>query len=609
MLTAPVTFISAIYMILLTIAYFTKERVSNIENKIYANMIRLSCFGIVMDAISCYMYLADLIQTPYFRMITIFMFIYYIMWSGLFLIYIMVISLKKPNMSDKDFDNKYLPFVKIIFYFYLACSFLIIFLPLNYHMENNVIFPEGLAVNLTYFIAGFVSLGTMFILLIINRKQIKSKKYVPLYALIFLLGGAAILQNLNPGLILTTAVECFITFIMYFTIENPDVQMIKELYKNKQIIEKSNDDTSKFLFRVTGDIKQPIRDIINISNDMKNMKKIDDLLESNKYINNYANQLDYLINNALNISAMDTQKIKIFENRYNIYNTFKEIEHRAKEEVHEGIEFNYTIGSSIPTYLYGDSIKLKQAITSLIRISNSFTEEGFINLDVNSLIKYNICRLVITLEDSGRGISIDRINDILSRANDEIEVIDDKDDTQNLDIFGIKKVINVLGGSLMIKSEEGKGTTVTITLDQKIVETKDTEITKKLEVYEQTLSGNKKVLLIDDDETELSKIKGWLEEEDIQVTASLFGRDAVEKIRSKAKYDFIILDDELSDINALNILEEMQKNSGFKTPVVVMINDNKEGIKLHYLKDGFADTISKSKLDTEVQRIIKRFKA
>lgn len=610
MLTIPITFISATYMLLLAIAYFSKERITNIENKLYANMIKLSCFGIIMDSISCLLLINNLQETPYFKMATLFMFVYYIMWSGLFLIYILVVSLKKPNMNDKDFDQKYLPMVKIVFYAYVICSFVVIFLPLNYHIENGIVFPEGPSVSLTYFIAGFVSLTLMFILLIINRKQIKSKKYVPLYSLIILLGVAALIQNLNPGIILTTAVECFITFLMYFTVENPDVQMISELYKNKKIIEKSNEDTSKFMFRINGDLKKPIKELISISNEMKNMKTKEELLEANKYISNYSNQLDYLLDKALNISTMDTQKLKIYENKYNVHNIFKEIAYRANEEIKDPVKFNYQIGSSIPTYLYGDAIKLKQAITAVLRISKFFTEEGFINLDVNSIIRYNFCRLIITIEDSGRGISIDRINEILSITDDKLSTINlDKIEDNDLDIFAVKKIVNLIGGSLMIKSEEAKGTTITITLDQKIVETKETELSKKLENYEQAIYGDKKVLLIDDDEEELAKIKASLQKEDIEVSTSMFGRDAVERVIAKNKYDLIILDDELSDINALNILEELQKIKHFKTPVVVMINDNKEGIKLQYLKDGFTDTISKSKLDTEINRIIKRFKA
>ena len=143
--------------------------------------------------------------------------------------------------------------------------------------------------------------------------------------------------------------------------------------------------------------------------------------------------------------------------RDSINNVFKEVTFRAKEIIKEGINFDFNI-SSIPTYLYGDSIKLKQIISSLINISNDFTKEGFISLDISSIERYGICRLIITVEDSGKGISIDRVNEILSLNGEDLSNIDVTDvENRNLDIFAVKKLVNMLGGTLMIKSEEGVG--------------------------------------------------------------------------------------------------------------------------------------------------------
>ena len=600
MLTIPVTMLSAIYMILLSVAYFSKERITNSEITVYSNMIKLTCLGIILDAASALLVVYNMTDTMIFRIVTIFIFMYYIMWSGLFLIYTYIISFKKQHMTDKQFLEKHKKIIKIILWAFIICAMLIPFMPLQYEMQGENIYPTGLSTEITYFVAGFLSMILMLLLMIMNHKNIKSKKYVPVYMLIILFLITVIIQKATPGLILTTSVECFITFLMYFTVENPDVQMIRELYKNKKIIEKSNEDTSRFLFRITADLKNPIKEIINTTNEVKTLKTKEEILEANKYINENANNLDFLLNKALNISDMDTKKIKIYDSKYNVYNLFEEISRHAKEEIGNKLEFKQTMGASIPTYLYGDSIKLKQAISSVIKICQSFTEEGFINIDISSLIKYNMCRLIITIEDSGRGISLDRINEILTIANDDIHISEEE---KNLNILEVKKLINILGGSLMIKSDEGKGTTVTIILDQKIVETRETELTKRLENYEQTLQNSKKVLLIDDDEEELEKISKQLEKESIEVTASMIGRDAIEKIRNKNKYDFIILDDELTGITAITILKELRTFKNFNTPVVVMINENKEGIRLAYLKDGFADIVSKSKLDSEIERI------
>lgn len=597
---------SLLYSIVLFVIYFSKERISNTENKIYSILVAINVLGLILE-LACTYFTYTYETTIFNNFMCILcnrLFIMYLLtWEFIFTLYMFFISFGNNTKYNINIEKNKKHIITPILILYLAILGISLLLPLYYHNSDGLVYSYGAATDLLVIVGGICIMFDIFCI-IKNYKNVQRKKYVPLIILVVLLVAAITIRLINPGIVLINATFAFITFLMYFTVENPDVQMIRELYKNKKIIEKSNEDTSKFLFRITADLKNPIKELISVSNDIKSMKNKEEILEANKYIYDYANKLDYLVNKALNISNMDTQKIKVYDSKYNVYNLFNEINHIENEEIKDNIKFNYTIGSSLPTYLYGDAIKLKQVITSAIRISQSFTEEGFINLDISSLIKYDICRLIITIEDSGKGISIDRVNQILSMTNDDKQTINDD---KNIDIFEIKKLVNILGGSLMIKSEENKGTSLTITLDQKIVPTKETEITKKLENYEQTLQGNKKVLLIDDDEKELAKITKWLEKEEIDVTSSMLGKDATERIRSKHKYDLIILDDELTDTTALAILQELQKFKNFKTPVIVMINDNKEGIKLHYLKDGFYDTISKSKLDTEIERILKRF--
>lgn len=604
MLTIPITITSVIYMTLLTIVYFSKGRISTTENKIYSNLIILSCFGIVVDAISTCFVMFKATDLYLFRVVTKFMFVYYVMWSGLLLCYTMLTCLKYRKNIDNATINRTL---RLISYFYIVCSLLVICLPLTYHNDNGIVYPEGLSVSFTYFIAGFLSIGSMVILLFRNYTHMKSKKFIPIYSLLLLFSVAVIIQSRNPSIIMTTPVECFITFLMYFTIENPDVQMMEELYKNKKIIEKSSEDTSNFLFRMTQDIKKPIKDIIDVSNDMFEIKELSDLKDGTKIINNKAKELDYLVNDALDVSRMNTDTIKIYDTRYNALNLFNEIRYQIQNKLDDNVKFEYSISNNLPLYLYGDSIKLKQVIYSILDNSISNTTSGYISLNISSIIKYDICRLIINISDSGKGMNIEEVNNILSLNIDDLSKIDISSDKKNYNLKEIKKLVTFLGGNLIVKSGEGKGTEVSITIDQKIVKTKDNEISKKLDLYEQSIQSGKRIMVVDDDAKELSKITTYLEGRDVSVSGSLFGRDVINKISSKHKFDLIILDDETDTASAYEVLMELKKNPKFNIPVVIMIDDNKEFIKLHFLKDGFADVIMKSKLNSELDRILKRF--
>lgn len=585
---------SFIYTVLITIIYFTKKRIASEENKIYSIILctTLIGLGIELSSAALIYFIPNSIITNYsFKLIML----YFFTWIFEFFIYIYYIS--KPQRKLKT---------NVIYPFYVLLALTTMLLPLHAKIENGITkYTYGPSVYFVYFISGIFIVGSIALMLS-NFKHIKTKKYIPVFAFIGFGIIVAAVQAIRPELLLMSSAEAFITNLMYFTIENPDMQMMEELYKNKKLIEKSNQDTSNFLFRMTQDIKSPVKDIINISRDMTTMSNIEDLKENAKGINNLSNEIDYLINDALDVTSMNTKQIKVYDSRYNVINLFKELEYRFENELN-GIKFNFEMSKVIPTYLYGDSIKLKQAIKSILNNALVHTKEGEITMTVSGLVKYGICRLMVSVTDTGGGISIEEVNNILSMSGDELSQIKLDNDNEKLTLKEVKKLLTLLGGNLMVKSEEDKGTTVSVVLDQKIVELKETEITKKLESYEQTLYRNKKVMVVDDDAKELAQITTWLENHDAEVNGSLFGRDCIEKISSHMKYDLILLDDETSTYSALEVLKELKQTKKFNIPVVVMINDNKEFIKLHYLQDGFADVIMKSKLESEINRIMKRF--
>lgn len=588
---------SLFYVILIMIMYFSKERLKNDENKIYSILVITTFIGLSVEVISTALSLMTtglvFVKMIFYRLIML----YFVSWIFVFFTYIYYISKKHRRIS-----------IRGLLVLYLVIAFVTLVLPLYIKSSNNIVqYTYGPSVNFAYLVSG-VFIVICIGLMIYNYKHIKSKKYIPLFAFMGIGVLVALVQAICPNLLLMSSMEAFVTMLMYFTIENPDVQIMEELYKNKKLIEKSNEDTSNFLFRMIQDIKKPIKNMTDISDNLKFSDNINELKDGMKFINNNSRDLDYLINDVLDVSAMNTRRLKIYDSRYNPVNLFKEVEYRFRESIDKNVKFHFSISNNMPEYLYGDSIKLKQSISSILKKALDKTEKGSIELDVSDIIKYGICRLIITITDTGCGISIDEVNKILSLNSEDLAAIDLRDrDGEYLNLREVKKMISLLGGNLMVKSETGKGTVVTIILEQKIVETRQTTISKKLEAYEQSLYHNKKIMVVDDDAKELAMITTWLENHDAVVNGSLFGRDCIEKIASNMKYDLILLDDDTSTYSALEVLKELKEKTNFKIPVVVMIDDGKEFIKLHYLQDGFADCILKSKLESELERILKRF--
>ena len=591
---------SLFFIILLIVIYFSKQRLKSLENSIFIGTMFANLCAVIFDILSVfaiYYFGTESIITYFAGKIYL---LCILIWLITLCIYIYAIC----NKDAKKKIKKVTMFMTIIFF---VAAVIVFALPIYFNNEPYKIYSYGPSVQSIYTITS-IAIAIWIIMIIKNFKQIKKKKCIPIVFYVITGSISALIQFSRPEILAVSFVETFVTFLMYFTIENPDVQLTRELYRNRKLIEKSNQDTSNFLFRMTQDIKRPVKEIIELSSKLQECKKMDEIKEGIKYINNTSSNLDYLINDALDVSSMTTKKLKIFDSRYNPANIFKEVKYRFESQIPDKVKFYFSISNVIPNYLYGDSIKLKQAVSSVLNNAVKHTTSGEIDFDISGIVKYGVCRLIITISDTGNGISIEDVNDILSLNSDALSEIDLRNrDGEMLNLKEVKKLVSLLGGNLMVKSELEGGTTVNIVLEQKIVESKETEISEKLESYEQSLYHNKRVMVVDDDAKELTQITTWLEDHDAEVSGSLFGRDIIEKIASNVKFDLIILDDETSTYSALEVLKELKKNKKFNIPVVVMIDDNKEFIRLHYLQDGFADCIMKSKLESEIDRIMKRF--
>lgn len=574
-------------MIALIVIYFSKQRIKSDENHVYKIMLIVNLLGILLQVASkyCAFYYDQL--PPIFCQFMFKSFLaYFIVFAMLILNYVIILVIPKDKINIAN---------RINYIIFGSLALITYFLPIDVHHDLNsqVAYTHGLAVTYSFLVAGLASI-ILLALLLPNLRKTSKKKVLPLFIfLLFCMIGIAI-QRVTPDIMTMCFVESFLCFIMFHTIENPDVMMLNELYENRRIIESSNQDMSNFLFKISQEIRKPVKDLIEISSE----KNTDDMKE----INNISKHLDYLIDDALDLSGLSTKKLKLYNNKYNVRHLFDEIRLKAKNSLNDETKLDYKVSSNIPEYVYGDGVRLKQILTAIIDNAIEHTEKGYITIEINTIIKYDICRFIIDVTDSGKGMPLDKINEVLNLKELEGET-DLDNNTDNLKV--VKVLTNKIGGSFMVRADD-KGTTVSIIIDQKIVENAETEISKKLDLYEESLHLNKKIIIVDEDIKELTRISHYLEDKGNIVSSSLYANDVIEKINKKYKYDLIILDDETTSYSAYDVLKELKKIEKFNTPVVIMLDDNKDFIKLHYLKDGFADVIMKSKLTDELERVIKK---
>ena len=300
-----------------------------------------------------------------------------------------------------------------------------------------------------------------------------------------------------------------------------------------------------------------------------------------------------MTNELFDVSKIDASNIKVYNSKYNIKTMFKElITIYNKSCQQKNIDFRVNIDHDVPETLYGDSIGLKEVLTIIMNNSLEYTKQGFIEFDVNAIIKNDLCRLIFTIEDSGVGIKSEEINKIK---------IEDKS------LNKARKLITLMNGTMMISSNYGLGTKVKVILDQKIDLNMNTTTNKYEEIYDDV-----RLLMIDDSDAGIKIIEKLLKNSNIKMDSAKNGKECLEKIRTQEKYDIILLDEQLSQITAQELIKKIKTIRNFDTPIIILTKDNNYEYNDEYQHSGFSDyllkPVKKNELITKINKYTKKGK-
>ena len=588
-----------VYSMLLMTVYFRKKVFKSKENKVYSILVVVSFFELIVE------FILDFVGPMYKEIPNVSYFVARLfsfgveLWITILLCYVLFVCL---SIKKKE---RYIPVVRNI-----AIVLMIIFttlnfiLPLNFKYDGYIAYTYGPSVNIIY-LSAFLYSFVGIIALIRNIKNIKDKRFFPILIFLIVGGSASYIQYMNPGLLLATPIHAFITFLMYFTIENPDVKMIEEYHKAKEISDNANEDKTMFLYNMTNDIRLITKDInYNTDaaiNEMSNKKVDKDLVNDYlRAIKENTARFTTMTNEILDVDSIDSASIKVYDDKYNIKLLLKKIVTLYSDECSKkGLTFRSDIASDLPEYLYGDNLGLKNVLISILDNSIKYTKEGYIELNVNTIIKNNIARLIITVEDSGIGISPDEMDSIFYKRKEEIDGSNMKSN-----LFTARKLITLMGGTIIPSSNYGNGTTMKIVLDQKIVE----EANEKYNKYE-SFYDEKKILLVDDNISTEKIISKLLRDTNIKLDYVSLGKEALDKIRGKEKYDLILLDEVMDPLDGVTVMKKFKDIRNFKTNVILLTRNNEYEYNEEYLKYGFSGyllkPISKDKLFEIIDKYLK----
>ena len=558
---------AAIFLALLCIVYFSKERLNLIENRLYSVMLVTGLIDSIIIIIERLLVLNGDITTVSSGTKFILQctnkldFLVLIIYTTCAFLYTLLITY--PNMKEK---------IKKLINVTLVLDIIVysIILMSNVDLITNgsIISVSGQAIVITYVFGGLYLIISM-IMALLNIGKL-TKRHIPIISAIFILIILVLIFRSNPYIMIISITIAFVNYLMFFTIENPDIKMIEELTKAKALVEKNNNDKSIFIFNTAQQIRYPLNMIDQRADQILDEDNLDEIKNMAVDIKNAKQRISYVLNGAMDVSTIDTKKIKIVDSKYSLSNLLTEICLKFKSMATEkNLEFRKNIEESLPETLYGDSIRLKQIISALLLNAIKYTKEGFVELNVNTVITYDVCRLVISVKDSGIGVNAEKLNKIFSQNDDtKIEDVDSKEMTLDT----AKKVVNLIGGTITVRSEKNKGSEFTLIVDQKIASSND-KIDNIINEYKKT-EDKIKILLVDDNEEErtlLTKKLGGIS----KLTIAKNGEEGLKRIRNKEKYDVLLIKESMEKLDVYQIIKKA-KILEFVPDKIIVLADNKE---------------------------------
>lgn len=574
------TIAGVIFSILLFILYSFKTNFSISENKIYHSIIITTIITGLIEIYSFILVRNNIAVDSSLYLYTLkLLFLGFVIWLYLFTLYTVIVTLK---LKDKD-NDRYRMILIMSSIVFTILSLITIILPISINKVGDLLLPTGSGVEVIYLLAVLCFI-IMIIAIISNHKELKNKKYYPVYFLMIILGIMILIQKIFPDLLLINFSLSIIIYIMYFTIENPDIKLSKELEYTKELLDKRNELASNTINNLIISIKEPLTEIANFSNKKINKNNISLSLEEIKELQKTTLSLVDKVNKVMDITRIESSDYSIKERKYQTSNLIDNIKGILEKN---NIEVNYEI-STLPKVLYGSDINIVQTFSYLVDFISKYFENYNLNVKISNLLVRNKCHLKFSL------VVDSKYNNLNMYEKDNKYTLSNK----SIEYEIYEKLIDLQRGHNFI-NKDGSKVIFEFSLYQRQEEVKEINDNEEIEYFD---ASDKNVLVALNSHNDIRNLSELLMNYNVNITTAGSVNELNELLSSNKTFDLVFLSDTIYGIDNYDIknindfkktINKLSLVAGYKLDIVLVTLNNYQKENIEYL----TLPISRTKLD------------
>jgi len=375
-----------------------------------------------------------------------------------------------------------------------------------------------------------------------------------------------------------------------------------------KIAEESNRAKSKFLATMSHEIRTPLNAVLGISEIRLHAGGLPkEVEESFVTIRSSSVLLLGIVNDILDLSKIESGKMEIFNTKYKLSHLIGgSINLNFTSFSGKNLDFKIEIDENLPTFLIGDMLRIKQIMNNLLSNAFKYTNNGSVKLSISHTpVDDNNTNILISVHDTGMGMTEEQLKTLRDEYTRFHEHVDLTITGTGLGMSIVYHLSELMGGSVSIASKKNVGTTVVISIPQKISSTEKIGATaaKAFESVYATPHDRVsnfvpepmpygRVLVVDDVDANLYVAKGLLEFYDIKTETCTSGFQAIDIIRRGEVYDIIFMDSMMPNMDGTTAMKKI-RDMGYKGTIIVLTADAIVGRAKEFVAQGFDSFLSK----------------